>query len=150
MDHFIDAGLNKIALSSAPPATAHEIVYRLHFGLTGLPPSPKLIESFISQFKTTPQTAITDLAQELMTFPRYGEHFGRHWLDVARYADSAGFENDYARPHTWRYRDYVIRDVHCTILHLLGLDDNKLTYYHAGRHKQLSQFGGQIISQLLV
>ena len=53
--------------------------------------------------------AVTQYAAELMSRPQYGEHFGRQWLDVTRYADSAGFSNDYARPHAWRYRDYVVR-----------------------------------------
>lgn len=109
IDHFVDAQLAKIDLTPAPGATAHELARRLHFGLTGLPPSPKQAAQFESQFKADQQAAVTSLADQLMASPHYGEHFGRHWLDVVRYADSAGFANDYSRPHAWRYRDYVIR-----------------------------------------
>ena len=109
IDHFVDAQLAKIDLTPAPAATAHELARRLHFGLTGLPPSPKQAAQFESQFRADQQAAVTSLADQLMASPHYGEHFGRHWLDVVRYADSAGFANDYSRPHAWRYRDYVIR-----------------------------------------
>ena len=81
---------------------------RLSFGLTGLPPDPAQAAKFEPEFSQS-KDALLDHVQELMASSHYGEHFARHWLDVARYADSAGFANDYARPNAWRYRDYVVR-----------------------------------------
>ena len=85
----------------------------LTFNLTGLPPEtqtnwPKTSD-FSEAYQTNPETAVQDLVAELMSYPQYGEKFAQHWLDVARYADTAGFANDYSRPNAWRYRDYVVR-----------------------------------------
>ena len=109
VDFFIDQKLGTIDLPPAPLANPQELVRRLRFDLTGLPPSPEEVTQFESHFQKNPQTAVTNFASKLMATPQYGEHFGRHWLDVSRYADSAGFANDYSRPHAWRYRDYVVR-----------------------------------------
>lgn len=109
IDHFINEKLAQKNISPAPRATSSELVRRLHFDLTGLPPSPQHVAKFNAHFRNDPQGAVTSLAKQLMATQSYGEHFARHWLDVVRYADSAGFANDYARPHAWRYRDYVIR-----------------------------------------
>ena len=109
IDFFINNKIADAALFPAPRATARELARRLHFTLTGLPPSPAAAAKFETSFNADPQTAVTSLADQLIASSHYGEHFGRHWLDVTRYADSAGFANDYARPHAWRYRDYVIR-----------------------------------------
>lgn len=109
VDHFIDQKLAATNLPAAPRAGARELVRRIRFGLTGLPPSPRESDQFEAAFHQSPQKAVDALAKELLASPHYGEHFGLHWLDVSRYADSAGFANDYARPHAWRYRDYVVR-----------------------------------------
>ena len=114
IDWFIDRKLAEVGLQPAETASARELARRLSFGLTGLPPAVDGEESsrtaaFEAQFKVDPQAAVTEYADELMASPHYGEQFGRHWLDVARYADTAGFANDYARPNAWRYRDYVVR-----------------------------------------
>ena len=77
--------------------------------MTGLPPRPIDTARFETAAKKDIGAAVLDYAKRLMATPHYGEHFGRQWLDVARYADSAGFANDYSRPNAWRYRDYVIR-----------------------------------------
>jgi len=100
IDHFISKRLKEAKLPPAPRAKPRELVRRLSFGLTGLPPSPE----DLAGFKST-----SDYAERLMASPHYGEHFAQHWLDITRYADSAGFANDYYRPHAWRYRDYVVR-----------------------------------------
>ena len=100
VDYFVDRRLKKAGLKAAPAATPRELVRRMRFGLTGLPPTP----AEVAEFESTPA-----FANKLMGTPQYGEHFARHWLDVARYADTAGFANDYARPNAWRYRDYVVR-----------------------------------------
>ena len=109
IDFFIDQKLAATDLRPAPQANAQELVRRLRFDLTGLPPSPEEAAQFESDFQKDSRTAVINFANTLMATPHYGEHFGRHWLDVSRYADSAGFANDYARPHAWRYRDYVVR-----------------------------------------
>jgi mono/diheme cytochrome c family protein len=109
VDWFIDRKLNKLGLSPAPVAAARGLARRLSFGLTGLPPQPADAKAFTEAHATDPALAVAEYGRKLMATPHYGEHFGRQWLDVARYADSAGFANDYARPNAWRYRDYVVR-----------------------------------------
>jgi hypothetical protein len=81
-------------------------VRRAYLDLTGLPPSPADTAAFLAD---TAPGAWERLIDKLLASPHYGERWGRHWLDVARYADSSGFEQDYDRPNAWRYRDYVIR-----------------------------------------
>lgn len=109
VDWFINRKLNEIDLLAAPAADAATLVRRLHFGLTGLPPSPADVSQFAAAHEINAEVAVAKLANKLMDSPAYGEHFGWHWLDVARYADTAGFANDYSRPNAWRYRDYVVR-----------------------------------------
>ena len=109
VDWFIDRKLKEIGLTPTPVAQPRELARRLSFGITGLPPTPKDAALFEAAAKHDVGAAVLDYARKLMATPHYGEHFGRQWLDVARYADSAGFANDYSRPNAWRYRDYVIR-----------------------------------------
>jgi Protein of unknown function (DUF1553)/Protein of unknown function (DUF1549)/Planctomycete cytochrome C len=87
----------------APPADRRTLARRLTFDLTGLPPTAKVVEEFVRNGD------YTHLLEGLLASPRYGEQQARHWLDVVRYADTAGFSNDFERPNSWRYRDYVIR-----------------------------------------
>ena len=93
-------------LSPAPPATRRTLIRRLSFDLTGLPPTPVAIDRFIADDQPG---AYQRLVNRLLASPHYGEQWGRHWLDVVRYADTSGFANDFLRPNAWRYRDYVIR-----------------------------------------
>jgi len=113
VDWFIDRKLKELHLSPAPNASSRELVRRLSFGLTGLPvntrPDWSTVAEFTTAYERDPDAAVENYVAELMARPQYGEHFARHWLDVARYADTAGFANDYARPNAWRYRDYVVR-----------------------------------------
>ncbi|NQV29098.1 MAG: DUF1553 domain-containing protein [Rhodopirellula sp.] len=109
VDWFIDRKLKEIELSPAPVASPRELVRRLSFGVTGLPPAPEDAARFEVEAKNDVNAAVLNYSRKLMATPHYGEHFGRQWLDVARYADSAGFANDYSRPNAWRYRDYVVR-----------------------------------------
>ena len=109
VDWLIDRQLKDAGLDAAPVADFRELARRLSFGLTGLPPFPIDASRFEAAAKKDVRAAVLGYAEKLMATPHYGEHFGRHWLDVARYADSAGFANDYSRPNAWRYRDYVIR-----------------------------------------
>ncbi|MGB0578641.1 MAG: PSD1 and planctomycete cytochrome C domain-containing protein, partial [Limisphaerales bacterium] len=109
IDWFIDTKIKEAGLHPAPMASARELARRISYGITGLPPYPKAAREFEAALKENPRQAVLEYAKRLMSSKHYGEHFGRHWLDVARYADSAGFANDYTRPNAWRYRDYVIR-----------------------------------------
>ena len=109
VDWFIDRKLQETGLEAALAANSRELARRLSFGITGLPPRPIEAARFETAAKKDIGAAVLDYAKRLMATPHYGEHFGRQWLDVARYADSAGFANDYSRPNAWRYRDYVIR-----------------------------------------
>ncbi len=105
IDNFIGARLAGARLSPAPPASKRTLIRRAYADLWGLPPAPEDVESFVSS--ADPQT-YAKLIDALLSSPRYGERWGRHWLDLARYADSGGFEGDKDRPAMWRYRDWVI------------------------------------------
>ncbi|MEM8954405.1 MAG: DUF1553 domain-containing protein [Verrucomicrobiota bacterium] len=108
VDAFIDSELKSKNLSSAPDASPDTILRRLHFTLTGLPPSPKDIKSFRSAFKKHPESSIKNRTDELLDTSAFGERWGRHWLDLTRYADSSGGGRAIPLPDAWRYRDYVI------------------------------------------
>jgi hypothetical protein len=105
VDAFILARLEKEGLSPAPEADRLTLVRRVTFDLTGLPPTPAEIGAFL---KDTSPDAFEKLVERLLASPHYGEKWGRHWLDVVRYAETEGFEYDRLRPGAWRYRDYVI------------------------------------------
>ena len=109
VDWFIDRKMKATGLPPAPEADSTELARRLSYGLTGLPPEPKSVRQFTRGQKKNSTRAVLKYARKLMQSDHYGEHFGRQWLDVVRYADTAGFANDYSRPNAWRYRDYVIR-----------------------------------------
>ena len=108
IDAFIKARSPK-DLTAAPRAEATTLIRRVTYNLTGLPPTPQEAFAFVDAWKKDPDAAWTQLINRLLASPHYGEQMARHWLDVVRYADSAGFSNDYPRPHAWRYRDYVVR-----------------------------------------
>lgn len=108
VDRFILAKLEKSGLSPAPPAEKRRLIRRATFDLTGLPPTPEEIENFLADKATN---AFDRVVERLLESPHYGERWGRHWLDVARYADNKGYvffeEKNY--PWAWTYRDYVVR-----------------------------------------
>jgi hypothetical protein len=106
VDAFILAGLRKAGLKPAPPADRPTLIRRITFDLTGLPPTPEEIDAFVSD--RSPD-AWEKVADRLLASPRYGEQWGRHWLDVVRFAESDGYEYDMHRPDAWRYRDYVVK-----------------------------------------
>jgi hypothetical protein len=106
VDRFIKARLEAEKLTPAPRASAETLIRRASLDLTGLPPTPAEIDAFV---RDTSPDAFAKLVDRLLASPHYGERYGRHWLDVARYADSGGFETDLFFGHAWRYRDYVIR-----------------------------------------
>jgi len=109
IDAFIAEKLQKKSFDPAPPADALTLIRRATFDLTGLPPSPDEIKVFLAEWKTNAEQAWSRLIDRLLASPSYGERWGQHWLDVARYADTGGYSNDYERSNAWRYRDYVIR-----------------------------------------
>jgi hypothetical protein len=105
IDSWILARLEKEGLSPAPEADRHTLLRRASLDLRGLPPTPEEVERFISD---TAPDAFERAVDRLLADPAYGERWARLWLDLARYADSAGFGSDPLRPHVWRYRDWVI------------------------------------------
>jgi mono/diheme cytochrome c family protein len=106
IDRFIAAKLATAGLKLSPPAEKTTLIRRVTLDLIGLPPTPEEVEAFAND--TSPQ-AYEKLIDRLLASPHYGERWGRHWLDLARFAETDGFEHDAVRPHSWRYRDYVIR-----------------------------------------
>lgn len=109
IDRFIDRRLDEAKLEPAKQADPHTLIRRLSFDLTGLPPTPREIHEFKIAYKQDPAQAWNELVDRLLESDQYGERQAQHWLDVVRYADTAGFSNDYERSNAWRYRDYVIR-----------------------------------------
>jgi len=106
VDAFLMKAMEERELEPAPEADPGTLVRRAYLDLTGLPPSPAETAQFLNDHATDRWERLVD---RLLASPHYGERWGRHWLDVARYADSNGFEHDFDRPNAWRYRDYVIR-----------------------------------------
>ncbi len=113
VDRFILAKLEANGLKPSPPADPRTLIRRMTYDLTGLPPSPEEVEAFAMACSTgNHQSAIANLVERLLASPQYGERWARHWLDVARYADTKGYV--YAReerfyPHAYAYRDWVVR-----------------------------------------
>ncbi len=105
IDAFILAKLEEKNLTPAPPADRVTLIRRATLDITGLVPTPEEVQAFVSD--PSPH-AFTKVVDRLLDSPRYGERWARHWLDLARYADSEGFKSDETRPNIWRYRDYVI------------------------------------------
>jgi hypothetical protein len=105
IDAFIQEKLQEKGLKPAKPASKVALLRRATFDLTGLPPTEPEIESYLADNSSD---AFAKVVDRLLASPRYGEKWGRHWLDVARYADSTGADEDHRYPYAWRYRDYVI------------------------------------------
>jgi hypothetical protein len=105
LDRFILAALEEKGLEPAPQADKRTLIRRATFDLIGLPPTAEEIHAFLVD--DSPE-AFDRVVDRLLASPRYGERWGRHWLDVARYADSNGLDENVAHGHAWRYRDYVV------------------------------------------
>ena len=105
IDAFILARLERKGLRPAPPADRRTLLRRVYLDLIGLPPTPEEMAAFLAD--ESPE-AYARAVDDLLSRPQYGERWGRHWLDVVRYAESNGYERDNPKPHAWRYRDYVI------------------------------------------
>lgn len=106
IDRFIMRGLEERHLTPAPALARQGLVRRLHFDLVGLPPTPSQVRDALSDPSPTWYEGLVD---HLLASPHFGERWGRHWLDLARHADSDGFEGDGDRPGAYLYRDFVIR-----------------------------------------
>jgi len=106
IDAFIKSALDRNGLKPAPQADRNTLVRRAYLDLTGLLPSPQEIDAFVGD---SSPLAYEKLIERLLASPHYGERWGRFWLDVARYADSSGYEHDFDIANAWRYRDYVIK-----------------------------------------
>jgi hypothetical protein len=106
IDGFIAAKLNEKGWKMQPEADRVSLLRRAYFGLTGLPPTPAEAKAFLSD---TSANAYEKLVDRLLASPRYGEHWGRHWLDIAGYSDTRGDAGDSEREVSWKYRDYVIQ-----------------------------------------
>ena len=109
IDLFVRAKQSEIGVAPSAEADNRTLIRRMTFDLTGLPPTPAEIAAFEKAATTNRDQAIAALADRLLASPRYGERWGRHWLDVVKYADTCGYDKDKLRPNAWPYRDYVIR-----------------------------------------
>ncbi len=109
IDQFILAKLEAAGLSFSPSTNPEILMRRITLDLVGLPPTPAEMAAFVQSASRDPQAALEALVDKLLASPHYGERWGRHWLDLARFAETDGFEHDAVRPHSWRYRDYVIK-----------------------------------------
>ncbi len=106
IDRFVAAKLAEQGLQPQGRADRRTLVRRLYFDLLGLPPSPAEVEAFV---RNPRERAYEELVNRLLASPHFGERWARHWLDIAHYADTHGFERDQRRDHAWRYRDWVVR-----------------------------------------
>jgi hypothetical protein len=105
IDKLIQRGIDRHGLTTAPPADRRTLMRRLSYGLTGLPPSAEEVDAFVHD--KSPR-ALAKVIDRLLESPDYGVHWGRHWLDLVRYADTAGENTDRPLPHAWRYRNWVM------------------------------------------
>ncbi len=108
IDKFVLAKLKEKGLTCSPPADRRALIRRVTYDLLGLPPTPAEVVAFEND---PDPLAYERLVDQLLESKRYGEHWARHWLDVAKYADSCGYDKDKLRPNAWPYRDYVIRSL---------------------------------------
>ena len=105
VDAFVLARLEAAGLQLAPPAAKTSLLRRITYDLTGLPPTPAEVEAFLAD---TAPDAYERVVDRLLASPHYGEKWGRHWLDLVRYAETNGYEFDAVKPNAWRFRDYII------------------------------------------
>ena len=106
IDAFILAKLEAKELTPNPPAAKRELIRRAYYDLIGLPPTPEEVEAFVADSSPGAYEVLVD---RLLDSPHYGEKWGRHWLDLVRFAETNSYERDNPKPNPWRYRDYVIR-----------------------------------------
>ena len=111
IDGFIDAKLAEQKLARSAPAKPQALIRRLSYDLTGLPPSQAEVDAFVAAHQADARKATEALVDRLLASPRYGEHWGRHWLDVVRFGESNGFERNFVIDDLYPFRDYVIRSL---------------------------------------
>lgn len=114
IDAFVGKKLADADLRPSKAASADVLIRRMHYDLLGLPPTAQFLSTWSTRLQPNPneplnQGQVMQLADELLASPHYGEKWGRHWLDLVRYAETNSYERDSAKPFVWRYRDYVIR-----------------------------------------
>ena len=109
IDAFVAQKLATRGLTHNTRASSGELLRRLYFDLIGLPPTPQQVSDFLTRAEQNFDAAWRQEVETLLASPHYGERWARHWLDVVRFAETNSFERDGAKPHAWRYRDYVIR-----------------------------------------
>ncbi len=105
IDQFILSRLHSESLSPVGPADRATLIRRLSFDLTGMPPTPSELSHFLSDVRPD---SYQRLVERLLASPHYGRRWGQHWLDLARFAETDGYEHDKVRPNAWRYRDWII------------------------------------------
>ncbi|MCM2370346.1 PSD1 and planctomycete cytochrome C domain-containing protein [Aporhodopirellula aestuarii] len=108
IDRFVLAKLEQADLTPAADAEPYKVLRRICFDLVGLPPTPEQIDAFTDLWQSNPDRAVEYVVNRLLDMDQFGERWGRHWLDVVRYAESTGREVNMTYPHAWRYRDFVI------------------------------------------
>ncbi|MDP6597817.1 MAG: PSD1 and planctomycete cytochrome C domain-containing protein [Candidatus Poribacteria bacterium] len=106
IDQFILARLEEEGLTPADPADKRTLIRRMTYALTGLPPTPKEVDTFLAE---TSEDGYTGMVNRLLDSPHFGERWARHWMDLVRYAETRGHEGDYPIQNVWPYRDYLIR-----------------------------------------
>jgi len=111
VDAFVLALLEAKGIAPSPDAEPRVLVKRLYFDLQGLLPTPGEVDDFVKAYDASPDKAYEALVDKLLASPHFGERWGRHWLDMARYADSDGYEKDRARPDAYVFRDWVINSL---------------------------------------
>ncbi len=111
IDRFVLAKLKEQKISPSSAASPRVLIRRLSYDLTGLPPTQDEISIFLAASEIDADDAYVGLVDRLLASPQYGEHWARHWLDVARYGETHGYDKDKARFNAWPYRDYVIRSL---------------------------------------
>jgi len=115
VDRFILAQAEAAHVTPAPDAGPEALARRLYYTLSGLPPSPEELDAFVRDSSSNQQSAISNLVDRLLASPRFGEAWGRHWLDVARFAESSGGGRTLLFKDAWRYRDYVIESFNADV-----------------------------------
>ncbi len=112
IDRFVDARRNEAGLATAGPATSRTLVRRIYLDLVGIVPTPEQIDQFESAARHDRRQAVASLVDQLLQSPLYGQRWGRHWLDVARYSDGrGGFLDNQSLDEAWRYRDWVVEAI---------------------------------------
>lgn len=109
IDQFIRAKQEEAGIAPNPLADPRTLIRRVYFGLIGLPPSPEEVDTFIAASRQDQQAALTAVIDRLLDSQHYGERWARHWMDIARFAESHGYEQDYNRPNAYHYRDFLIK-----------------------------------------